>query len=46
MFIQLEETLSAAMKNERYRSFSKLERGWTPPPKNDTTEFSQSETPD
>ncbi|MEZ9596614.1 monovalent cation:proton antiporter-2 (CPA2) family protein [Shewanella sp. 10N.261.52.F9] len=43
MFIQLEETLSAAMKDERYRSFSKMERGWTPPPKNNHTEFSQSE---
>ncbi|MGS0682463.1 monovalent cation:proton antiporter-2 (CPA2) family protein [Shewanella sp. 125m-7] len=44
MFIQLEETLSAAMKDERYRSFSKMERGWTPPPKENHTEFSQSET--
>ncbi|MCL1060292.1 monovalent cation:proton antiporter-2 (CPA2) family protein [Shewanella gelidimarina] len=43
MFIQLEETLSAAMKDERYRSFSKMERGWTPPPKENHTAFSKSE---
>ncbi|MEZ9822372.1 monovalent cation:proton antiporter-2 (CPA2) family protein [Shewanella sp. 10N.286.45.A1] len=44
MFIQLEETLSAAMKDERYRSFSKMERGWTPPPKDNRTVFSKSES--
>jgi len=43
MFIQLEETLSAAMKDERYRSFSKVERSWTPPPKENHTEFSKAE---
>ncbi|MCL1051694.1 monovalent cation:proton antiporter-2 (CPA2) family protein [Shewanella abyssi] len=43
MFIQLEETLSAAMKDERYRSFSKMARGWTPPPKENHTVFSKSE---
>ncbi|QQX78935.1 cation:proton antiporter [Shewanella sp. KX20019] len=43
MFMQLEETLSAAMKDERYRSFSKMERGWTPPPKENHTVFSKSE---
>ncbi|ABZ75828.1 potassium efflux system protein [Shewanella halifaxensis HAW-EB4] len=44
MFIQLEETLSAAMKDERYRSFSKVERSWTPPPKENHTEFSKAES--
>ncbi|WOT04175.1 monovalent cation:proton antiporter-2 (CPA2) family protein [Shewanella youngdeokensis] len=43
MFIQLEETLSRAMKDERYRSFSKMERSWTPPPKQSDCVFSQSE---
>ncbi|GIU36360.1 monovalent cation:proton antiporter-2 (CPA2) family protein [Shewanella schlegeliana] len=44
MFIQLEETLSAAMKDERYRSYSKAERSWTPPPKENHTEFSKAES--
>ncbi|WP_299808983.1 monovalent cation:proton antiporter-2 (CPA2) family protein [uncultured Shewanella sp.] len=44
MFIQLEETLSEAMKDERYRSFSKVERSWTPPPKENHTEFSKAES--
>ncbi|GIU09526.1 MULTISPECIES: monovalent cation:proton antiporter-2 (CPA2) family protein [unclassified Shewanella] len=44
MFIQLEETLSEAMKDERYRSFSKIERSWTPPPKENHTEFSKAES--
>ncbi len=46
MFIKLEETLSEAMKDERYRSFSKMERGWTPPPKANHTVFSKSESDD
>ncbi|CAH0991039.1 Glutathione-regulated potassium-efflux system protein KefC [Sinobacterium norvegicum] len=39
LFIQLEETLGSAMKNDRSDNLSKMERGWTPPPKNYTDDF-------
>ena len=41
LFMQLEQTLGEAMKQERTDKHTKSERGWTPPPKNFIAEAEQ-----
>ncbi len=41
LFMQLEQTLGEAMKQERTDKHTKSERGWTPPPKNFIEEAEQ-----